>query len=171
MKIIRFLPLLVCLVLFGLFGFTLVVGNAQDQSPLVDQPLPEFFVSTTDQSGTLLTNKTIKKPALLVFWASWCGICKVSMPYVGAFAKEHNIPVYGIAYHDEARSLLNALNGFGNEISFAATGMDFDGSVSSQFGITGVPTLFVIDKNGIVRAMRAGQTDERDLDDLLKFLG
>lgn len=170
MRIIRFLPFVVCIILFALFGFTLVVGNAQERSPLIGQPVPEFFVSTTNQQGSLLSNKTIQKPSIIVFWASWCGICKVSLPGLSTFAQKHNIPLYSVAYHDQAGPLLSAINHFGSSVVFKETGMDFDGTVASKFGIVGVPTLFVIDKNGIIRAMRTGLTDERDLNELIEFL-
>ena len=167
MNYIRFLPFIVLVTLLGLFGFTLVMGHADKTSQMVGQTLPDFSVMIAGQPTETLTPTTMKKPALLVFWASWCGVCKVDLPHVGRFAKENNLPLYGIAYRDQPDMLRAAVANLQPNVTFAGLGDDKDGDTSSRFGLIGVPTLFAIDKDGIIRAVKAGQASERDLDDML----
>ena len=43
---------------------------------------------------------------------------------------------------------------------------DEDGKVSQAFGVSSLPTIVVVDKNGKVMAVRSGVTDESSLESL-----
>ncbi|RTH02838.1 thiol-disulfide isomerase, partial [Thermus scotoductus] len=49
-------------------GFLLLLGVVLAVQP--GQRLPEFAL--LDPQGKLVTPATMKKPAVIVFWASWC---------------------------------------------------------------------------------------------------
>lgn len=170
MKLVRFLPFVLCAILVGLFGFTLLAGKSANSSPLIGQPMPSFSVADTLQSGELLSPETMRKPALLVFWASWCGVCRVDLPTVGQFAKDNNIPLYGIAYRDQPQALSAAVKDLSKNVTFSGLGHDDSGMISSQYGLIGVPTLFAIDKDGIVRHTIAGQTTLKELNNDIRPL-
>lgn len=163
MTVVRYLPLILCAILIGLFGFTLLNGKAANSSPLIGKPLPHFAMSNVFAPSEILSPATIRKPALIVFWASWCGICRVDLPVVSKFAQDNNLPLYGIAYRDQTDALKAAVIDLEKLVTFTGLGQDNTGSVSSQYGLIGVPTLFAVDKNGVVRTVIAGQASLSEL--------
>ncbi len=164
MNFIRFLPVLLLAVFIGLYGFTISADRQQDRSSLLDKPLPEFSLQNAQPSGLLLSSATIQKPALLVFWASWCGVCRVDMPILSQFAQKHDIQLYGIAYRDDPQALQQAIAQFGSGVRFAAVGRDDTGDVAARYALVGVPTLFAIDRAGIIRRVVPGQVSAKLLD-------
>ena len=164
MKFLRLLPVLLFAVFIGLYGFTKLHSQNSDASPILRQPVPSFSVPDGLHANQFLTSAHMTSPSLLVFWASWCGVCKVDLPVLGRFAKTHNIPVYAIAYHDEPQILQAALNDLGKDIHFTGLGLDPNGAVAAKFGIIGIPTLFVIDGKGRVAYVLAGQVSQHILE-------
>lgn len=170
MRLVRFLPFVLCAILVGLFGFTLLFGKTANSSPLVGKPLPHFYVMNSLNPREPFTAKNMQRPALLVFWASWCGICRVDLPVVSKFAADNNIPLYGIAYRDQTDALNAVMSSFKGSVTFTALGRDDSGTISSQYGLIGVPTLFLIDKDGIIRHSIAGQSTLQELNNDIRPL-
>jgi cytochrome c biogenesis protein CcmG, thiol:disulfide interchange protein DsbE len=98
------------------------------------------------------------RPALINFWASWCGPCKQEAPELERLARR---------LHGEARLVgVDWNDTTANATAFIrAHGLTYpnlrDGSsqVGNAFGLTGLPTTFVIDSQGrVVRTLRGPQT-------------
>ena len=89
---------------------------------------------------------------LVHFWASWCPVCKLTDGAVDAIAEDH--PVLTIAMQSGEPA---ELRGF-----MQAAGLDFrvipdpDGEIASRWGVTGVPTSFVVDAAGRIRYATVG---------------
>ncbi|HUB24565.1 MAG TPA: TlpA disulfide reductase family protein [Tepidisphaeraceae bacterium] len=129
---------------------------------LENKPL---VVSGTLVTGTPFSTSAWKGKVVLVdFWATWCGPCREELPRVKK--------IYG-DYHAKGLEVLGVSNDYS-----AATLTDFtvqnempwpellDVDAASQqkwnpitlgYGIYGIPTMFLIDKNGVLRT-----TDARD---------
>jgi thiol-disulfide isomerase/thioredoxin len=110
-------------------------------------------------SGSAVTLASLRgKPALINFWASWCGPCKQEGPELRRFASSLHgrANLVGIDWND----------GAGNARSFVAQQhwsyavlRDADGTVGNAFGLTGLPTTFVLNSKGeIVATLRGPQT-------------
>lgn len=82
------------------------------------------------------------KPVLLDFWAPWCGPCRMVAPIVEEIAQENDTIYVGKVNVDEA------------------------GALASQFGITSIPTLIVMD-GGAVKATAVGYRPKADIEKLL----
>ncbi len=106
---------------------------------------------------------------LLDFWASWCGDCRREIPTVKAIAKEHpELVVYGYSLDRTAEAWRNALRKY--EFTWInvsdAKGWNLH---ASPFGIRWIPTTFLIDPSGVVRAVALNETDlQAQVDSLLK---
>lgn len=163
MRLIRLLPFILFVLLAGIFGFVLMDKQAMTQSPLLDKTMPDFSVPLYKSADTL-DKASMQKPAVMVFWASWCGICKINLPIVSQFAADHNIAFYGVAYRDTEKLLDHVMPSLSQNVTFTALGVDEQGGVSSQFGLVGVPTLFAMDKDGAIRFVKAGPVTRKDLE-------
>jgi cytochrome c biogenesis protein CcmG/thiol:disulfide interchange protein DsbE len=114
--------------------------SARPAPPLPARALDGAPVTVADLRG---------RPALVNFWAAWCGPCKHEAPELRALAREvkGKASVVGVDWNDDS----------GNARSFArAHGWTFpllsdpSGAVGDRWGIRGLPTTFVLDADGHV---------------------
>jgi len=119
---------------------------------------PDFKLKTLDgQEVTLFKLKG--KVILLDFWATWCGPCRESIP--------HLIQLYK-TYHKDGLEVIgmNLDRGDMDTVRHFVKSMDvtYPVAVTSQevergYGVTGLPTTILIDKEGRIREKIAGYTN------------
>lgn len=104
------------------------------------------------------TTQTIKlsdyagkgKYVLLDFWASWCGPCRQAMPEIKALNDKYSakgLEVIGVVVSDELENHLQSaasLNVTWTQI------FDNKDALVALYGIEGIPTLILLDKDGTV---------------------
>jgi len=97
--------------------------------------------------------------ALIVFWASWCGPCAGEAPALERFAlSPHGRGrIVGVDWSDA----LSGARAFVRRFAWTFPNLrDGEGTVGAAYHLTGLPTTFVIDSHGSVRAtLRGPQTD------------
>lgn len=114
------------------------------------------------------------KVVLVDFWASWCGPCLQSFPWMNELQRRHGddgLVVIAVNL-DQERALAEA---FLKKVP-ADFRVEFDspGALARQFGVEAMPTSFLIDRSGRVRIRHAGFRDkqreerERQIVQLLK---
>lgn len=116
----------------------------------VGSQAPDFTLQ--DLQGKVWKLSELKgKVVLLHFWATWCSTCEQENPTLQNLRQaERDNPqfvVLSVLVRDEA----DGARGY-----MAKRGFDFpvlpdDKKTSMQYGLTGVPETFLIDKNGIIR--------------------
>ncbi|MCZ8104178.1 MAG: redoxin family protein [Burkholderiales bacterium] len=90
-------------------------------------------------------------------WAAWCPYCRSEHATLMAFSQDARVRVLGVTYRDTPENIRDYLAKAG--VPYDALGHDPDGRMSKALGVRGVPTTFVLDRNGqVVRAM-AGAMD------------
>jgi cytochrome c biogenesis protein CcmG/thiol:disulfide interchange protein DsbE len=113
-------------------------------SMLIDKPLPDFTLpgfSSTDI-------RAAGRPVVINFFASWCVPCVEEAPTLLALARA-GVALWGIAYKDKPAATDSFLARHGNP--FARLARDEPGTVAIDWGVTGVPETYLIDRAGIVR--------------------
>jgi thiol-disulfide isomerase/thioredoxin len=96
------------------------------------------------------------KVVYLDFWASWCGPCQLSFPYMEQLARLHPAADFALIAinvdhsRDKAESFLKRFGG-----SVPVT-FDGDGKIASQFGVKEMPTSMLIGRDGRTRFVHAG---------------
>ncbi|MGB0895084.1 MAG: protein disulfide oxidoreductase [Parashewanella sp.] len=113
--------------------------------------------------GMLLTGKGVDlaiqaspEPTLVYFWGSWCGYCKVTSPMVNTLAKNHQVISIAVASGTNAQ-VANYLQA--NQLSFPTIN-DEDNSITQQWGVSGVPAIFIVNKDGNITAKTTGPTSK-----------
>ena len=114
------------------------------------------------------------KVVLVDFWASWCGPCLRSFPWMNELQQRHAGEGFVIVAVnvDQDRVLADA---FLKKLP-PRFRVEFDpaGRIATRFGVEAMPTSFLIDRRGQVRARHAGFRDaqraprEQQIQQLLK---
>ena len=99
---------------------------------------------------------------VLDFWATWCGPCREELPIVESLDKAYaGRPVRILAINSEGdgapADISAKIKEFAEETSLALRVLpDFDGAVNRAYGIEALPTVVVIDREGVVRYRNVG---------------
>ena len=99
------------------------------------------------------------KPAVVVFWATWCGYCRAFMPYLKNISSdyaEHGVSIVAVnAKEDGSGDPVDYVRGLGFD-PIAVTDGD---AVADAWGIRFIPGLLIVNGDGTV----AWQRDWTDL--------
>lgn len=106
-----------------------------------------------------------KRPAIIHFWATWCGPCKRELPEFSRFAAKvaDRINIYTITSelkngsNDEAKAIWDFYQSRG--IKHLNVTADENGNLAGILGVTGIPVTFLIDTHGKVIGQFLGATD------------
>jgi cytochrome c biogenesis protein CcmG, thiol:disulfide interchange protein DsbE len=102
------------------------------------------------------------RPSLVVFWASWCGPCVHEAPAIERFSQSAagRGRVVGVDWSDA----LSGARAFVKDHSWTFPNVrDSEGTVGNDFRLTGLPTTFVLDSSGHIRAALRGPQDASSL--------
>ena len=124
------------------------------------EPLPLFSVRTLDGKEAGVADLA-GKVVLLNFWATWCPPCRAEMPSIEALWKatrDEAFTVMAISVNEPKATVTGFLkdNPYGYPMY-----LDETGEASAPFASRGIPTTFILDKQG--RAI-AGLVGSRSYD-------
>jgi len=113
-------------------------------------PAPNFSLKTLD--GQEITLSELKgKVVLLDFWATWCGPCKESIPHLIQIYKsnqEKGIELIGINMDKGGTGIVRH---FVESMDIPYPIVMATDDVARNYGVTGLPMSFLIDKKGKIR--------------------
>ena len=92
---------------------------------------------------------------VLDFWATWCAPCRASMPLLEEVAARYpELRVLSINVEGEERAA--AAKEMADELAASLTLISDSGEVAGRYGVTTIPHLVVIDRDGTVRWAQRG---------------
>ena len=119
--------------------------------------VPECTLQGLDGTVTSLSEISKNGPALLAFFKISCPTCQFTFPFLERLSKNSTLQVIGISQDDadgtnEFRKVFGI--SFPTLLDTAANGYQ----ASNAFGISNVPSFFVVETDGTVSAAEQGFT-------------
>jgi cytochrome c biogenesis protein CcmG, thiol:disulfide interchange protein DsbE len=134
------------------------------QGVRIGEPLPDAQF-TTGAGDRVRVADLEGSPAVLNFWATWCGPCREEIPVLQA-AHADNQEVVFLAITDE---LATTVRPFMNRIDMTLpVWYDPGGRAGKLYGIQSIPTTIFLDATGNVVARHVGALSRPLLDDYLE---
>jgi peroxiredoxin len=133
---------------------------------------PDF--SLKDSTGALVKLSDMKgKVVLLNFWATWCGPCKVEIPWFMDFQKSYKdreFAVVGVSMDEDG---WDAVKPYLEQHKINYRVVIGNDQISQLFGsIDSLPTTLIIDREGRIASMHVGlvakNTYQKEIEQLLE---
>lgn len=136
-------------------------------TPLVDRkPAPGF--NLPDQNGQLVKLDSFRgKPVIINFWATWCPPCRAELPSMNrawSKIKDDGIEMLAINIGEDEDTIFSFTAEY--PIDFKIL-LDQDGQITSNWPVKGLPTTYIVDKEGRLAYVAMGER-EWDADELLQ---
>jgi peroxiredoxin len=132
--------------------------SESEQPALVDKPAPDFSASTIDGRTVSLSDFRGQKNVVVSFWASWCMPCRLEMPALIKFYKSHHtassdFEILAVSIDEDPKDAMDFATA--EKLNFPVL-LDSRKKVANAFEVDGIPTMFIIDKDGKITYGHAG---------------
>lgn len=127
-----------------------------DLRDYTSRPAPPDFSGRTLDARTLSITEYRGSVIILNFWASWCFECRPEMPGLERLRREFSsrgLAVIGV----NAREDKEAARRYAMELGLTfPLVLDRNGAINALYGVVGVPTTFVIGRDGRTIGLAVG---------------
>ncbi|MBI1921607.1 MAG: TlpA family protein disulfide reductase [Geobacter sp.] len=127
--------------------------------PKKGEPAPPFKVTTT--SGQQVSLNNYKGYVLVLdFFATWCPPCKASIPHLVGLNKKYGkqgLQILGMSVDDDGEGEIKRFipeKGINYPVALV------DSEIQGDYGIRSIPTMYLVNKKGIIVDKYMGFSDE-----------
>jgi peroxiredoxin len=150
---------------------------ASQTAPQLGQPAPQIGQTAPDFSLSDSTGSPVKlsaykgKVVLLDFWATWCGGCKVEIPWYVEFQNKYRndgLAAIGVSMDEDGwKSVKPFLEE--NKLNYPIVIANQD--LSNRYGgLSSLPMTLLIDRNGRIAESHAGMVNKDEFENKIKTL-
>lgn len=137
------------------FVFYFAMQAFQSRNAPKSGPAPDINAFDVNNEPVNLQNYQ-GQATLIYFWATWCNICSLTRDSIYNISTDH--PVITIANQSGDNEQIYA---YQKKHQFNVTVInDEEGLISQTYGVYGLPTMFILDKNGEISDVEIGLSSE-----------
>jgi thiol-disulfide isomerase/thioredoxin len=143
---------------------SILTGGSAGNNFLVGTKLPSLTLPSLNSTKSVDAPWNHGKPAVVVFFASWCVDCRPEMPRVAAWVRRHDtgdVEFFGVDANDlEGKGRQFAEHAkVGFPVGFDALGVQ----TASMFGISQLPDTVFVNRQGVVTDVVTGPVSNAEL--------
>lgn len=156
--------------LSALFSLAIMPRLTLGQGGMVGKPAPDFTlpVAANGDPGARMQLTELKgHPVVIDFWATWCGPCAMQAPILDRLARKYEgrgLVVLGVNVDDPPNVAKDYARKKG--LSYPIL-VDANDQAMSKYGVSKLPSLIVVDRQGNVTSFMTGLVDEPSLDEAI----
>ena len=136
----------------GLLWQASTAADAPNPKVPLGKPLTLKFTATGGAKVDIVALKG--KVVLIDFWATWCPDCVTAVPKLkAAYAKNHTngLAIVGISLDTSRKELERFVKKNAMPWPQYFDGLEWENMIATQFGIEQTPTVWLVDKKGVLR--------------------
>ena len=150
------------------------MNAARKEAPKIGFVAPDFELEDVDGKAVQLAKFRGENPVFLSFWASWCPACRQEAPETERLHRmlgPKGLKLLSISI-DKGPGTLNNVRKFMEEFKFSFSPLlDAKGDVMELYGVTAIPTTFIIDRMGKIVTKEIGPKNWTDPQSLNRLKG
>jgi len=130
---------------------------------LIDKPAPAFTGERVHGAYSAALADLKGQVVVIDFWATWCGPCAMTMPFLDAWQTKYGargLRIVGLSSEDlpEIERFVAA-----HPLSYTIA-RDDQAQIARDYYLLGVPMLVIIDRSGVVRHVQLGAANFADVE-------
>jgi len=119
-----------------------------------------YDFSLQDTSGNMLTlSSLLGQPVMLNFWSTACPYCVEEFPLIQSkynqeAPKASGVVILTLNIRESSQEITDFMDAHGYSMPVL---LDTDAGVALQYGVSGIPTTFFIDRAGVIKYIKRGE--------------
>jgi len=162
--------LAIALPIILLLGYGLTRDPRAIASPLPGRAAPDFALAQLENPDSVSLSSLRGHVVVVNFWASWCIPCRDEHPVLLQATRTYaprGVKFIGIAYNDKPEDSKRWLEELGKAYPSL---IDPGARTAIDYGVTGVPETFILDKQGVVAFKKFGPITTAEINQKLDSL-
>lgn len=149
-----------------------LLAGCGDDSPILTkgQTMPGFTLEQLESGSLRFPEDLQGKVVAIRFWADWCPFCKTEMQDIEPIYRkyrERDLVILAINVRQDRKAAEKFIRKL--DISYDVL-LDRQGEVARRYGVIGLPTTFIVERNGKLHTKILGESTPELFEKIIKGL-